>query len=73
MLFLFEEWYKYALELTQKVSGDETKIRVYSKQTDRENYNVNSIAYYYKVSPTIPLIDIVLPERKRRFEGNQNF
>ena len=66
---LFGEWYKHALELAQKVSVDEAKPRVCSKQTDRENHNVNSIANYYKIS----LIDIVLSELKRRFEGNQTF
>ena len=54
-------------------SVDETKPRVCSKQTDRENHNANSIADYYKVSLAIPLIDIVLSELKRRFEGNQTF
>ena len=56
---LFGEWYKNALELAQ-VSVDETKPRIGSKQTDRENNNVNSIADYYKVSLAIPLIDTVL-------------
>ena len=54
-------------------SVDETKPRVCSKNTDRENHNANSIADYYKVSLAIPLIDIVLSELKRRFEGNQTF
>ena len=71
--FLFGEWYKHALELAQKASVDEAKPRVCSKQTDRENHNVNSIADYYKVSLAIPLIDIVLSELKRRFEGNQTY
>ena len=56
---LFGEWYKNVLELAQ-VSVDETKPRIGSKQTDRENNNVNSIADYYKVSLAIPLIDTVL-------------
>ena len=71
--FLFEEQYKHGFELAQKVSIDEAKPRVCSKQTDRENQNVNSIADYNKVSLAIPLIDIVLSELKRRFEGNQTF
>ena len=71
--FLFGEWYKHPLELAQKVSVDETKPRVCSKQTDRENHNVNIIADYYKVSLVIPLIDTVLSELKRRFEGDQIF
>ena len=54
-------------------SVDETKPRVCSKNTDRENHNANSISDYYKVSLAIPLIDIVLSELKRRFEGNQTF
>ena len=70
--FLFREWYKHPLELAQKVSV-ETKPRVYSKQTDRENHNVNSTADYYKVYLVIPLIDTILSELKRRFEGDQIF
>ena len=42
---------------------------VLDKQT--ENYNVNIIAGYYKVSLAITLIDIVLSELKKRFEGNK--
>ena len=71
--FLFGKWYKHSLELAQKVSVDETKPRVCSKQTDRENHSADSIADYYKISLAIPLIDIVLSELKRRFEGNQTF
>ena len=44
--FLFGKWYKHALELAQKVSVDETKPRVCSKQTDRENHSADSIADY---------------------------
>ena len=69
--FLFVEWYKHALELAQKVSVDDTKPRVCSKQTDRENHNVNCIAHYHKVSLPIPLTDIVLPGLKRGIEGNR--
>ena len=57
--FSFGEWYKHALELTHKVSVDETKPRVCSKQADRSNHNVNSIAEYYKVSLAVPLIETV--------------
>ena len=71
--FLFGKWYKHALELAQKISVDKTKPRVCSKQRDRENHNADSIAEYYKISLAIPLIDIVLSELKRRFEGNQTF
>ena len=44
---------------------------VLNKQT--ENHSADSIADYYKVSLAIPLINIVLSELKRRFEGNQTF
>ena len=71
--FLFGEWYKHALEYAQNVSVDDTKPRVCSKQTDRKNLNVHSIAEYYKVSLAIPLIEIVLSELKISFEGNQTF
>ena len=71
--FLFGKWCKHALELAQKVSVDETKPRVFSKQTDRENHNANSIADCFKVFLAIPLFDIVLSELKRKFEGKQTF
>ena len=71
--FLFRKWYKHVLELAQRVSVDEVEPRVYSKQTDRENHNVNSIANYYKVFLAIFLIDTVLSELKRRLEGSQPF
>ena len=71
--FLFGKWSKHALELAQKVSADETKPRVCSKQTDRENHSAYSVADYYKISLAIPLIEIVLSELKRRFEGSQTF
>ena len=71
--FLFGKSYKHDLEPAQKLSVDETKPMVCSKQTDRENHNADSIADYYKISLAISLIDIVLSELKRRFEGNQTF
>ena len=71
--FLFERLYKHALELAQKVSVDETKPRVFSKQTDRENHNADSIADCFNVFLAIPLFDIVLSELKRKFEGKQTF
>ena len=71
--FSFGKWYKHALDLAHKLSVDELKPRVCSKQTDRKNHNTNSIADYYKVSQTIPLIDIGLSELKTPFEGRETF
>ena len=71
--FLFRKWYKHVLDLAQKVSVDQTKPRVCSKQTEIENNNANSIADYYKISLAIPLIVILLSELKRRFKGDQTF
>ena len=73
LTFLLGKWYKYASEFAQKVIVDETKPRVCSKQTGRENHSTESIGDYYKISLAIPLIDIVLSELKRRFEGSQTF
>ena len=39
----------------------------------RENYPSDSSSEYYKMSLTIPLVDTVLGELKRRFEGNQTY
>ena len=44
---------------------------VLTKQT--KNHNAHSIVDYYKISMVISVIDIVLSELKRRFEGNQTF
>ena len=39
----------------------------------RENYPSDSSSEYYKLYLTIPLVDRVLSELKRRFEGNQTY
>ena len=41
------------------------------KKQDRENHDPNSIVDYYEVSLAMSLIDVVLSELKRRFEGSQ--
>ena len=45
--------------------------RARARQPARENFPGESPAHYYKLSLSIPLIDTVLSELKRRFEGNQ--
>ena len=71
IIYVFDTvFHFYYVKTVWDKSVDETKPRVCSKQTDKENYNVNIIADYYKVSLAIPLIDIVLSKPKRRFEGN---
>ena len=67
------KWYKEALELAKILNIVEVVPRVCSKQTLRENYSSNSSSEYYKLSLTIPLVDTVLGELKRRFEGNQTY
>ena len=69
-----EKWYKEVLELAKILNIVEVVPRVCSKQTLRENYSSNSSSEYYKLSLTIPLVvDTVLGELKRRFEGNQTY
>ena len=68
-----EKWYKEALELARILAMVEVVPRVCSKQTLRENYSPNSSSVYYKLSLTIPLVDTVLGELKRRFEGNETY
>ena len=67
------KWYKEALELAKILNIVEVVPRVCSKQMLRENYPSNSSSEYYKLSLTIPLVDTVLGELKRRFEGNQTY
>ena len=68
-----EKWYKEALELAKILNIVEVVPRVCSKQMLRENYPSNSSSEYYKLSLTIPLVDTVLGELKRRFEDNQTY
>ena len=68
-----EKWYKATLELARILAMVEVVPRVCSKQTLRENYLSNSSSVYYKLSLTIPLVDTVLGELRRRFEGNQTY
>ena len=65
------EWYSEACKLAQRITVDESVPRTCARQTKRENFPAESPSYYYKVSLSIPLIDTVLSELKRRFEGNQ--
>ena len=66
-----EKCYKQALELAKILNIVEAVPRICSKQMLRENYPFDSSSEYYKLHLTIPLIDTVLGELKRRFEGNQ--
>ena len=68
-----DKWYKKALELVEKLVIVEVVARVCSRQMLRENYPSDSSSEYYKLSLTIPLLEIVLGELKRRFEGNQTY
>ena len=64
-----DEWYSRALKLAQKVNDNNSVPRTCARQTARENFPAESPSHYYKLS--IPLIDTVLSELKRKFEGNQ--
>ena len=68
-----EKWCKEALELAKILNIVEVVPRVCSKQTLREIYPSNSSSEYYQLSLTISLVDTVLGELKRRFEGNQTY
>ena len=60
-------------ELAKILNMVEVVPRVCSKQTLRENYSSNSSWEYYKLSLTTPLVDTVLGELKRRFQGNETY
>ena len=68
-----EKWYKEALELAKKLNIVEAVPWVGSRQMLRENYLSDSSSEYYKLSLIISLVDTVLLESKRRFEGNQTY
>ena len=68
-----KKWYKEALELAKKLNLVEVVPRVCSRQMLRENYPSDSSSEYYNLSLTIPLVDTVLGELKRSFEGNQTY
>ena len=65
------EWYSKACKLAQKINVNNSVPRICARQTARENFPAESPSHYYKLSLSIPLIDTVLSELKRRFEGNQ--
>ena len=66
-----DEWYSEACKLAQKINVSESVPRTCARQTTRENFPAESPSHYYKLFLSIPLIDTVLSELKRRFEGNQ--
>ena len=66
-----DKWYSEDRKLAQKINVNESVPRTCSQQTARENFPAESPSYYYKLSLSIPLIDTVLSELKKRFEGNQ--
>ena len=65
-----KKWYIVALEIAEKLNIVEVVPRVCSRQILRENYPSDSCSEYYRLSLTIPLVDTVLGELKRSFEGN---
>ena len=65
------EWYSEACKLAEKINVNESVPRTCAQQTTRENFPAEPPSYYYKISLSIPLIDTVFSELKRRFEGNQ--
>ena len=66
-----DEWYSETCKLAQKINVNESVPRTCARQTARENFPAESPSHYYKLSLSIPLIDTVLSELKRRFERNQ--
>ena len=68
-----DEWYSEACKLAQKINVNESVPRTCARQTARENFPAESPSHYYKLSLSTPLINTVLSELKRRFEGNQKY
>ena len=66
-----DEWCSEACKLAQKINVNESVPRTCVRQMVRENFLAKSLSHYYRLSLSIPLIDTVLSELKRRFEGNQ--
>ena len=66
-----EERYSGACKLAQKINVNESVPRTCARQTTREDFPAESPSHYYKLSLSVPLIDTVLSELKRRFERNR--
>ena len=66
-----DEWYSEDCKLAHKINVNKFLPRNCARQTLRENVPAESPSYCYKLSLSIPLIDTVLSELKRRFEGNK--
>ena len=64
---------KRLLNFQKKINIVELVPRVCSRQMLRKNYTSYSSSEYSKLSLTIPLVNTVLGELKRRFEGNQTY
>ena len=64
------EWYAKAIELANIKHVSEVKPRVCKIMTHKENYPSDTISDFYKRSFTIPLLEEVYGQLKRRFEGN---
>ena len=68
-----DERYSDACKLAQKISVNKSVPRTCARQTVRENFPAELPSHFYKLSLSISLIDTILSELKRRFEGNQKY
>ena len=61
-------WYNEAMELARSVDVPESKPRIVGRQKNRANTPSDSTSDYFKRVCTIPIIDFLSSEMKRRFD-----
>ena len=62
----FHGMYQKAVSLSELEGGVEDRPRVCSRQRNRENYQKESAAQYWKRTVAIPFLDVICSELKSR-------
>ena len=65
-----EQWYNEAISIAKRLNICESKPRRNKRQIFRDNHDANDISSFYRVSLTIPLLDILAKELNSRFSQN---
>ena len=65
-----QEWYSKTCHLAQKSDVNQSVLRRCARQTTRYTFTPES-SRCYKLPSSVPVIDTVLKELKRRFKGSQ--
>ena len=65
-----EQWYNEAISIAKRLNICKSKPRTNKRQIFRDNHDPNDISSFYRVSLTIPLLDILAKEFNSRFSQN---